>query len=74
MPAKAKELRQLSDSELSSREKEAGKELMKLYSQVSMGTTLKKSMQIRNLRKAIARILTVRNEKSKNKEVTEKHE
>ncbi|MFC1769121.1 50S ribosomal protein L29 [Nanoarchaeota archaeon] len=63
MTAKMKELRQLNDKELDSKVDEMNKELMKLYSQVSTGTNPKKPKQIRELKRTIARILTINNEK-----------
>ncbi len=60
---KTKELRQLSDDELNTRIKEMDKEIMKLRSQVATGTTLKKPLQIRTLKRTIARILTLKKEK-----------
>ncbi|MBI4440367.1 50S ribosomal protein L29 [Candidatus Woesearchaeota archaeon] len=53
----------MSESELSSRVGEINKELMKLYSQVSTGTVLKKPMQVRELKRNVARINTILQER-----------
>ena len=48
-------------------------ELMKLNSQTATGTTLKSPSKIRNIKRAIAKILAIRHDKNK-KEVTKRNE
>jgi large subunit ribosomal protein L29 len=62
---KAKELRALSEAELSAKEQELRKNLLKLYGQVSTGTPPKNPGEIRRSKRTIAQILTLRNEKAK---------
>jgi len=57
-----KEIRGLSEEELQQKLNELRSELIRLRTQVVMGT-IKDTMAIRNIRKNIARILTVLNEK-----------
>ncbi|MBI4150582.1 50S ribosomal protein L29 [Candidatus Woesearchaeota archaeon] len=65
---KAKELRALSEAELSAKEQELRKTLLKLYGQVSTGTPPKNPGEIRRSKRTIAQILTLRNEKTKKPE------
>lgn len=67
---KSKELRGMSKEELQSKILELKKDLMKLNTQVSTGTNVKESGQIKKIKKTIARILTI----IKSKEVSTKHE
>ena len=60
---KAKELRALSEAEIASKERELRTMLLKLYGQVSTGTAPKNAGQIRQSKRILARILTLRNEK-----------
>jgi large subunit ribosomal protein L29 len=57
-----KEIRGLSDEELQQKLNELRSELIRLRTQVVTGT-IKDTMAIRNIKKNIARILTVLNEK-----------
>jgi large subunit ribosomal protein L29 len=57
-----KEIRGLSDEELQQKLNELRSELIRLRTQVVTGT-IKDTMSIRNIKKNIARILTVLNEK-----------
>jgi large subunit ribosomal protein L29 len=57
-----KEIRGLSDEELQQKLNELKSELIRLRTQVVTGT-IKDTMAIRNIKKNIARILTVLNEK-----------
>ena len=67
---KNKELRAMGKEELQSKILELKKDLMKLNTQVSTGTNVKESGQIKKIKKTIARILTI----IKSKEVNTKHE
>ncbi|MBR9675769.1 50S ribosomal protein L29 [Candidatus Woesearchaeota archaeon] len=64
---KAKEIRQLSVEELGKKEVEIKKELMKLNAQVAMGGALKSPGQIKQYKKTIAKINTIRKEKEEKK-------
>lgn len=66
---KAKELRALSETELSVKETELRKSLMKLYGQVSTGTPPKNPGEIRQSKRTLAKILTIRTEKAKQPKV-----
>jgi len=63
---KIKELRALSDEELDKKLKEARAELFRLRSQVVQGPNDKTLARRKELRKIIARILTLKNTKIKN--------
>ena len=60
---KAKELRTLSDKELDEKVLEINRELMKLNGQVAIGTTPKSPGQIKQLKKTLAKIYTIKKEK-----------
>ena len=62
MSKQAKELRKLTKVEREKRLSETQFELMKDRGQVAAGTAPKKSSAIRNARRTIARIFTLRNE------------
>jgi ribosomal protein L29 len=66
---KAKDLRALSETELSGKEAELRKSLMKLYGQVSTGTPPKNPGEIRQSKRTLAQILTIRNEKARQPKV-----
>lgn len=68
---KTKELRKLDEKTMKVRLEEIEKELMKLNAQVATGTSPENPGKIRSLRKTIAKILTLLNEK-KLKEVKSK--
>ena len=55
----------MSQSDISNKLDEARKELIKIRAQAAVGTTLKSPKQIRSLKKTIARLLTIKNEKNK---------
>ena len=61
---KAKELRTLSEADLTLKEAELRKNLMKLYGQVSTGTPPKNPGEIRQSKRTLAQILTLRTEKA----------
>ncbi len=65
---KVKELRVMNDFELENKSAELKKELMKINSQIAIGTLPKSPGKIKEMRRAIARILTIKNEKSKSKQ------
>ena len=64
---KATEIRELSDEELKNKEVELKDQLFKLKFQHALGQ-LENAMKLKNLKKDIARIQTVRREKSKETE------
>lgn len=64
---KAQELRELSADELRTREKELADQLFKLRFQHSLGQ-LENAMKLRTIRREIARIKTVLDEKQRGKE------
>ncbi|MDO8740382.1 MAG: 50S ribosomal protein L29 [Candidatus Woesearchaeota archaeon] len=56
---KFKELKLMSEADLKEKSNEIRKELMKLNSQVAMGTIIKNPGQIKGIKKTIARIKTI---------------
>jgi large subunit ribosomal protein L29 len=64
---KARELRELSEDELLNKEKELADQLFKLRFQHTLGQ-LDSPMKLRNIKRDIARIKTVLEEKSRGKE------
>ena len=62
---KKKELTTLSKDELNSKLNDLRKELMKLNTEVSTRTAIKNPGQIKQIKKTIARIITISNGKSK---------
>lgn len=62
---KVKEIRNLEDSKRNDMLAELRKELMKLHSQAKSGLTPDNPSRIRQVRKDIARILTIMEEKNK---------
>ena len=65
---KTKELKIMSESELDSRSAEMKKELMKINSQIAIGTLPKSPGKIGEMKRTIARILTIKNSKQKSAE------
>ncbi len=63
---KARELRDLSEEELKSKEEEVKDQLFKLKFQHTLGQ-LENAMKLKNLKKDIARIKTILREKSEGK-------
>jgi len=57
------QLKNLTDKELNERLKELKKELMKLRAQVATRTLPEKPGRIREIRRTIARILTIKNQR-----------
>ena len=58
---KAKEIRGMDRASLDEKLLELKKELIKVNAQVAIGTMLKNPGQVKKIKKAIARILTVKN-------------
>ncbi|MDP3918914.1 MAG: 50S ribosomal protein L29 [Nanoarchaeota archaeon] len=65
MKIKAKDLRKLGDKELDNRLFELRKDLMKVNAQVASGTVPDNPGNVRNLKKTIARVHTIKTEKIK---------
>ena len=65
---KTKELKIMSESELDSRSAEMKKELMKINSQIAIGTLPKSPGKIGEMKRTIARILTIKNYRKKSAE------
>ena len=65
---KAKKIREMKDEELDKKLSELRLELAKERAQVAMGGTVKSPGRIKELRRSIARILTIKRER-KNKEL-----
>ena len=64
---KARELRELSEDELQAKERELTEQLFKLRFQHSLGQ-LENAMKLRNVKRDIARIKTVLEDKTRKKE------
>ncbi len=62
---KPKEIRGLDKSTLNEKKAELKKELVKMNAQVAIGTALKSPGQVREIKKTMARILTIEHEKGK---------
>ncbi len=67
---KIKDLRSMGKEELNSKLDELKKEMIKNNAQIATGTTPKNPGQIREIKKTIARILTIVNTEAKNKEAS----
>ncbi len=63
MSKQSKELRGYGSEELNSRLSELKKELVKLNAQIAVGTAMKNPGQVSNVKKNIARILTIQKQK-----------
>jgi len=70
---KAQELRGMNKPDLENKIIELKAELMKLNSQIATGTAPKNPSKLREIKRTIAKILTVRHDKNK-KEVTKRNE
>ena len=64
---KTKEIRSLDKNTLDEKKIELKKELVKMNAQVAIGTALKSPGQVKEIKKNIARILTIENEKASQK-------
>lgn len=62
---KAKELRIMNDLDLEYKLTELKKELMKINSQIAIGTVPKSPGKVKEAKRTIAKILTIKKEKSK---------
>ena len=68
---KIKELRELGKEDMKTRLEELRKELIKHNAQIATGTVPKSPGQVKQTKKTIAKILTILNEKKKEKEIKE---
>lgn len=71
MSMKINEIRALADDEIKEKISKLREELAKDYALIASGTRPEKPAKIRNAKKDIARMLTVLNERKKNKKVEE---
>ena len=62
---KAKEIRGTDKSVINEKVTELKKELVKINAQIVIGTAIKNPGQVRELKKTLARIMTIQQEKSK---------
>lgn len=62
---KAKELRLMNDIDIENKVIELNKELMKINSQIAIGTIPKNPDKVGNIKRTIAKIITIKNEKIK---------
>ena len=69
---KAKELRLMNDLDLENKSAELKKELMKFNSQIAVGTVPKNPSKVKEIKKTIAKILTIKHEKILNKKEVQK--
>lgn len=65
---KAKELKLMNDLDLENKILELKKELMKVNSQIAIGTVPKSPGKVRAMKKTIAKILTIKNMKTSEKQ------
>ncbi|MCX6710957.1 MAG: 50S ribosomal protein L29 [Candidatus Woesearchaeota archaeon] len=72
MALKTKDIREMGKDPLLSKIVELRKELVKLNAQVHTGTVPKNAGQLKLIKKTIAKILTIMNEKKKGKEESKK--
>ena len=63
---KSKELKVMNEQDLDSKIIELKKELMKTYSQIAIGTIPKSPGKVKEMKKTIAKILTIKNQKNSN--------
>ena len=61
---KTKELKLMNDVDLESKTSELKKELMKINSQIAIGTVPKSPGKVKEIKKTIAKILTIKHEKN----------
>ena len=64
---KAKEIRNMDKSSLKEKLLDLRKELVKMNAQIAIGTTIKNPGQVKDLKKTLAKIVTIEQEKVKNK-------
>lgn len=65
---KVKELKVMNDVDLENKIIELKKEMMKLNSQIAIGTLPKSPSKVREIRRTIAKILTIKNKGGNKKE------
>ncbi len=65
MKIKAKDIRQMSREQIAGKMLEVRKELMRLNSQIAVGTIPEKPGRVKQVKKTIARMLTIINEKQR---------
>ncbi|MBI2657852.1 50S ribosomal protein L29 [Candidatus Woesearchaeota archaeon] len=65
---KQKELKAMNEQDLNSKVAELKKELMKTYSQIAIGTIPKSPGRVKEMKKTIAKIFTINNQKIRMKE------
>lgn len=61
---KAKEIRLMNELDLNNKVTELEKELMKINSQIAIGVALKNPSKARNIKRTIAKILTIKRGKN----------
>ena len=71
---KAKELRLMSDAKMDGKLAELRKELMRANSQIAIGTVPKSPGKVREAKKTIAKIMTIRREKTLSREDAKRNE
>ena len=64
---KVKELKLMNEPDLENKIIELRKELMKINSQIAIGTALKNPSKVREMKRTLAKILTIKHEKISNK-------
>lgn len=62
---KAKEIRLMNETDLESKMLELKKELMKINSQIAIGTIPKNPDKVKNIKRTVAKIITIKNQKMK---------
>ena len=62
---KAKEIRNMDKSSLNEKLLDLRKELVKMNAQIAIGTTIKNPGQVKDLKKTLAKIVTIEQEKAK---------
>lgn len=72
MKIKSKELRKLDNKELDKRLLEMRKDLLKINAKIATGTTPENPSMVKNLKKTIARIHTIKTEKNKKEDQAKK--
>ena len=65
---KVKELRLLNEFDLENKTMELKKELIKINSQIAIGTVPKNPGKVKEIKRTIAKILTIKKEKNQRKE------
>ena len=70
---KLNELRQMDEKNLENKLEELKRELIKMNAKVAIGTSIENPSKIRELKKTIARILTISKERTKQKPIEAKH-